>query len=133
MIWFRAYDVFAVLNPTSWSFTCFLKISLTFSSIPSSSASNISSDAVNLSNTSFYLPVQICRKSYCITPGVGGLGDSISKMLKFYVKFFCVIVRRCHVSYHVHEQVLLFVYPLSSLSLQHSCQQQSSLEDCLQL
>ena len=39
---------------------------------------------------SFSSPVQIYRKSYCTTPGVGvGVGGgSVDKMLKFYVKVF---------------------------------------------
>ena len=36
----------------------------------------------------FSLPVQMYRKSYCTTPGVGVGSGGMDKMLKFYIKLF---------------------------------------------
>ena len=41
--------------------------------------------------TLFSLPVQIYRKSDCITPSIGGGGGGVDKMLKFDVKVFKVM------------------------------------------
>ena len=48
------------------------------------------------------------RKSYSITPGVGGGGGSmVDKMLKFYVKVFMWWARHCQASYPVRGRILL--------------------------
>ena len=54
------------------------------------------------------------RKSYCIVPGVGvvrgsGVGGGVSKMFKFYVKVFYVMVKALSCKLWCTRQVLFMI------------------------
>ena len=52
------------------------------------------------------LPVQM-YKSYCTTVGLGGGGVGFSKIIKFYIKSFCLIGKVLSTSYPVCGQVFI--------------------------
>ena len=89
----------------------------------------------------FSLPVQISRKSFCSTVGVGG--GRVSKLLKFYFTtwitikflfliFFVCCARRCLLSYRTSSVIRqIFSFHNSPKNLDLSNKMDLDLWDCL--